>query len=492
MSRRTLSSWRATALVLALWLVQSLSPSSAPAQQTAQVFISQTNAMPGDTVSISIDLANYTPYSFAGFDLLIGFDSSSLSLTSVAQGPLLDQCGWQYFRYHTSGNSDCGDLNADCPSQLLRIVAAADMFGSGHPECFLEGAFGSLVTLTFNIAPTTLSVIELPIRFYWTTCADNSAASEIGNSYFVHNIYDYGTSVPFPPVFDLPSIGGLPESCFGGATQPPIRNLDYHDGAVYITDPLSLRGDLNLNGLANEVSDLVVYRDYFWSGISSFDPDPVHRQRQIVASDVNGNGVPLTFRDLVYLHRIIIGDAIPFPKSSTTLADATIIQDTVAKSVTVFSNSDLAGMLLRFDGLVEPTLLWPGAGGVSGYWQDSVQNTTTAIWLGPERGCCGTGVLLTYSGEGALIATETTDWYDSDVKVRIIVAAAVPTYGDIDGSGSINVADAVFLIAYVFRGVGYPLDPYHGDMDCDGACTVGDIIYLLNYIFASGPTPCGA
>ena len=99
--------------------------------------------------------------------------------------------------------------------------------------------------------------------------------------------------------------------------------------------------------------------------------------------------------------------------------------------------------------------------------------------------------MLTYTGKGKLIQAEATDWFDSDVKTKIITMGAAPTYGDVDGSGRINVVDAVYLVRYIFQGGSCPIDPYHGDMDCDGDCNIGDAVYLMNYIFASGPAPCG-
>jgi hypothetical protein len=62
--------------------------------------------------------------------------------------------------------------------------------------------------------------------------------------------------------------------------------------------------------------------------------------------------------------------------------------------------------------------------------------------------------------------------------------------GDADAGGSINVADAVYLINYIFKGGPAP-DPLDaGDADCDGAVNVGDAVHLINYIFKGGPQPC--
>jgi hypothetical protein len=71
-----------------------------------------------------------------------------------------------------------------------------------------------------------------------------------------------------------------------------------------------LRGDLNLNGIADEIADLVVYVNYFLQGLSAFTVNPV---MQTAASEINGDGKPLTVQDLVYLKGIITGTFLPFP-----------------------------------------------------------------------------------------------------------------------------------------------------------------------------------
>jgi hypothetical protein len=64
--------------------------------------------------------------------------------------------------------------------------------------------------------------------------------------------------------------------------------------------------------------------------------------------------------------------------------------------------------------------------------------------------------------------------------------------GDANGDGQVNVGDAVYLIAYVFKG-GPPPTPYpicSGDANCDCQCNVGDAVYIISYVFKSGPAPC--
>ncbi|MFH2056665.1 MAG: dockerin type I domain-containing protein, partial [bacterium] len=62
--------------------------------------------------------------------------------------------------------------------------------------------------------------------------------------------------------------------------------------------------------------------------------------------------------------------------------------------------------------------------------------------------------------------------------------------GDADGSGGVNISDAVYLIQYIFVGGPAP-DPYvAGDANCDGPVNMTDVVYLIQYIFASGAPPC--
>jgi outer membrane protein assembly factor BamB len=61
--------------------------------------------------------------------------------------------------------------------------------------------------------------------------------------------------------------------------------------------------------------------------------------------------------------------------------------------------------------------------------------------------------------------------------------------GDANGDDDVNVADAVYVIAYVFKGGPAP-DPIEaGDANGDGECNVADAVYLIAYVFKGGPPP---
>jgi len=61
--------------------------------------------------------------------------------------------------------------------------------------------------------------------------------------------------------------------------------------------------------------------------------------------------------------------------------------------------------------------------------------------------------------------------------------------GDPTSDGTVNIADAVYLINYIFKQGAPPVPECIGDADGDAMVNVGDAVYLVNYIFKSGPPP---
>jgi len=66
-----------------------------------------------------------------------------------------------------------------------------------------------------------------------------------------------------------------------------------------------------LNNIAYEIADAVVFTNYFIRGMRAFTINPAG---QIAATDVNADGLTLTVSDLSLLIRVIVGDADPVPK----------------------------------------------------------------------------------------------------------------------------------------------------------------------------------
>jgi hypothetical protein len=493
MSERTsFSRRRSMSFLLActiVWAALLLLPAFVSAQTVAEISLGVCQSSPGGTAYTHISFEQGTePASIGGFDFLIGYDSQILTFLAADPGEGISDCGWEYFTYRSSLNSDCTD---SCPPALVRLVGFADINnGSPQPGCFTPRNESRLAYMTFKVSPSAILNEHSLLSFYWKDCGDNVISSASGDSLlFASSVYPFWGTPPLPTPGALPSLNGTPETCITAHGRIAMRGFDYYNGVVFVRPPVTTLGDLNLNGISNEIADLVIFWNYYYLGMSAFTS--TFWREQIWQTDVNGDGATLTFRDLVFLYRIIMGDALPVPKRAFTLTNATFIQDTLAANVTVASGSNLAGVLLRFEGLIEPTLSWPTQYGWAGFWPDTARNMTIGIWLGPDKGCCGNSTMLTYTGKGKLMQAEVADWSDSDIKTKIVVTGGTPIYGDVNGSGRINIADVIYLVLYIFQGSAYPIDPYHGDMDCDGSCNIGDAIILLNYIFASGAAPCG-
>ncbi len=61
--------------------------------------------------------------------------------------------------------------------------------------------------------------------------------------------------------------------------------------------------------------------------------------------------------------------------------------------------------------------------------------------------------------------------------------------GDANGDKIIDIADAVYLIEYIFGGGAAPNPFLAGDSSCDGFVDISDAVYLIAYIFGGAPAP---
>jgi len=275
-----------------------------------------------------------------GFDLLIGYDNSALSLQSVdvnssqLYGPIPD-CGWESFTYRFGANGNC---SGGCPSGLVRVVGIAETNnGANHPNIPVPCTFGAhagdtLFSMNFLVSnDRTLECQYVPIRFFWIDCGDNTLSSLDGTKLYIENsVFDYG-GLPGDPDYPwtmispgyatFPGFAGVPAGfCLGELNKPaPIREIKFYNGGIDIicADTIDARGDINLNNVAYEIADAVMFSNYFVKGMAAlvFIP-PNGFAGSIAASDVNADGLTLTVADLVYLIRVIVGDALPYAKLS--------------------------------------------------------------------------------------------------------------------------------------------------------------------------------
>jgi hypothetical protein len=75
------------------------------------------------------------------------------------------------------------------------------------------------------------------------------------------------------------------------------------------------------------------------------------------------------------------------------------------------------------------------------------------------------------------------------VKVFFGETDSLVTDGDVDGSGSVDVADLVYLVDFLFRGGISPANMNSADVDASCSVNVADVTYLVAYLFIGGPIP---
>ncbi|MCP4569569.1 MAG: T9SS type A sorting domain-containing protein, partial [FCB group bacterium] len=261
-----------------------------------------------------------------GFEFLIAYDATALAAVEVLPGQLLEDCGWEHFTYRFGADGNCG---SGCPSGLLRIIALAEINdGPNHPSCYgpPDEDPHELAKLRFLVTnDRTFQCMYAPIQFYWADCNDNAFSNVNGDSlYLGQRVYDFEGNLiwdeddddQFPEDARIPHVGA-PDFCMSGDKTAPIRLIEFWNGGVDIicADSIDDAGDINLNGVANEVADAVMLTNYFVEGLHAFKD---HVEGSIAASDVNVDGTSLSVADLVYLVRVIIGDANAYAKPIPT------------------------------------------------------------------------------------------------------------------------------------------------------------------------------
>ncbi|MCK5126165.1 MAG: hypothetical protein KAR42_07905 [candidate division Zixibacteria bacterium] len=125
--------------------------------------------------------------------------------------------------------------------------------------------------------------------------------------------------------------------------------------------------------------------------------------------------------------------------------------------------------------------------------------TGAKSWEDANSDLASYGLILSTSGmisgtpiQGGLIefAARVTDNCGAIDEKALTLDIKLPyVCGDANGDSEVNVADAVFLINYVFKGGPAPEPEESGDANGDGSADVGDAVYIVNYAFRGGPEP---
>jgi len=349
-----------------------------------------------------------------GFDFLVSYDASALTFSQATPGAMLTQCGWEYFTYRFGPDGNCGN---GCPSGMIRIVAMAETNnGPHHPVPNCKGT--DLVVLTFLVSNNrTLDCQFVPIRFFWYDCGDNTVSTPAGDSLLISRfVYDYvgsGGADTYTEItnnaYGFPGWFGAPEVCMNGDKVKPIRFIDFYNGGIDIVcaDSIDARGDINANGVKDEIADAVMFTNYFITGLSAFGS---HVESSIAASDVNADGISLSVADLVYLIRVIVGDAHPYAKP---LPGANVTFSAQGNVVTYTAGTELGAAWLVFNvKSAGAPVLGDGAANMNVLYSLNGSTLKVLVYnIGSNAIASGSHTLMTVPGEGLeLVSVETADF----------------------------------------------------------------------------------
>lgn len=82
------------------------------------------------------------------------------------------------------------------------------------------------------------------------------------------------------------------------------------------------------------------------------------------------------------------------------------------------------------------------------------------------------------------------DWTSTPENfLDVYEAVALYATGDVNGDGTISVADVVFLINYLFKGGLAPYPLWKADANGDCQVSLSDVVYLISFLFKSGEPP---
>jgi N-acetylmuramoyl-L-alanine amidase len=88
-----------------------------------------------------------------------------------------------------------------------------------------------------------------------------------------------------------------------------------------------------------------------------------------------------------------------------------------------------------------------------------------------------------------IVAHDCVDNTATDVNTYDFTIRFPNIAGDADSDGEVSIADAVYLVNYLFKGGPAPEPSWKGDANGDCKVSIGDIVYLINYLTKGGPAP---
>lgn len=255
-------------------------------------------AFPGEDVEFEITLDNKFPVT--SFNLLFNYDPSALSLLSLSnEGTRVE--AFEYYNVQNNDNSVPGNV---------RVLAVADLGGNELSLAVGEGSIG--VARFHTSGDLSFAGMRVPVGFRFLddpVDEDNTFTDSIGDRIAQEDIV-------------------------------------YVDGQVKIQDIGQIRiGDINLNGLAAEIGDVIYFSNYFINP-SLYEFNAL----QYANSDVNQDNIAATVSDLVALINLVVKGGSASRAGSVEALEAEVTAETSGNEISFGYRAglEIGGALVEF------------------------------------------------------------------------------------------------------------------------------------------------
>ena len=396
------------------------------------------NGVRGNLIDLSIYKVS-GDLQMGGFNLAVTYNDEYLSFVSARMGSGIGPGGssWEYFSYSYGTIDNCDGYS--CSVGKVRLTAIADINNGGiYPSYSVpDGAELAVVTL---YVPNNIAVDcqFFPVRFLWTECGDNTIPSATGDTSFISiNVFDYLNTDPLTdPNFNITGVdcgfsvrfGGTCPECIPSLSNP-LRNIYFWNGGVDVPCDDSggcMPGDLNHNGIAAEIGDLLLYESYFEYGAIVCGVLPC--EDFFCGSDVNGDGIPLTVGDMVYMIRMMMGDLLVTMKRADPVSAASVeFSDGLLASV---SSEEIGAMLATFRVRENCQVVPHTDMEVRSHYDAAKGELRVLVWPGTEnmnnRIAAGSNRLFSIIGDAELISVEAADYYGRVLEMKT-AKSSLPT-----------------------------------------------------------------
>ena len=267
-----------------------------------------------ETVSVSL---SHGTLAASSFSITICYDGAALRYDTLNLSAALANLGWT-FKLSDIRSTRIGDLGLRAASLSILVNRAR--------ETDANLPIGELFYVRFLVTNDRNYECQfLPIYFAWIGCEDNLFISDNTDTiYTCLRVVDYDWQVndnKFPASDCYNNRGAnlagpCRVNCRSHRGLIEERSIVFKNGGVEIVcgGSIDAPGDVTLNDIPYEIADFDLMARWLAYGDSVLDVNSTYREAQVTASDANQDGEVVSVADLVYLARVIVGDARPFPK----------------------------------------------------------------------------------------------------------------------------------------------------------------------------------